>query len=147
MHGQRHTLVAFKNSPDDPSLKEYWEKRRAKQEEATARGRFSKGKNKIALQQDYKCPWCNQRLELADLHVHHIQPKHLGGKDSYDNLIYLHEDCHHSIHALGATNPDIQSLLKAGKTKPSTKRSKSQKVQTRKKRKEVTKIQSSKGIG
>ncbi len=118
---QRHTLVAFKNSPDDPSLKEYWEKREAKRKEATAMGRFSKGKNKIALQQDYKCPWCNQDLGLTDIHVHHIQPKHLGGKESYENLIFLHEDCHQSIHALGATNPDIQSLLKAGKTKPSRK--------------------------
>ncbi len=145
---QRHTLVAFKNSPDDPSLKKYWEKRRAKQEEATAMGRFSKGKNKLALQQGYKCPWCKQDLGCNDdICVHHIQPKHLGGKDSYDNLIYLHEDCHYSIHALGATNPDIQSILKARKTKPPRKRDKNQKAQTRKNGKEVAKIPSSKGIG
>ncbi len=135
---QRHTLVAFKNSPDDPELREYWEKRKAKLNEATAMGRFSKGKDKLALQQEYICPWCKQDLgSNGELHVHHIQPKHLGGKDSYDNLIYLHEDCHHSIHALGATNPDIQSLLKAGKTKPPRKRTKSQKVQTRENGKEV----------
>ena len=137
---QRHTLVAYKNSPDDPSLKEYWEKRRAKQEEATAKGRFSKGKNKIASQQEYKCPWCNQGLGMGDMHLHHIQPKHLGGKDTYDNLVYVHENCHHSIHALGAANPDIQAKLKIGKTKPSRKRDKSQKVQTRENGKEVANI-------
>ncbi len=145
---QRHTLVAYKNSPDDPSLKEYWEKRNAKMQEATAMSRFSRGKDKIAARQEYKCPWCNQPLGEKDgLHVHHIQPRHLGGKDSYDNFIYLHEDCHQSIHALGATNPDIQAKLKAGRTNPPRKRPKSQKVQIRKKGKEVAKTPSSKGIG
>ena len=145
---QRHTLVAYKNSPDDPSLKEYWEKRKAKINEATAMGRFSKGKDKLASWQDYKCPWCKQPLgSKEELHVHHIQPLHLGGQDTYDNLIYVHEDCHHTIHALGAANPDIQEKLKAGKTKPPRKRSKSQKVQTRKNGKEAAKIPSSKGTG
>ncbi len=116
---QRHTLVAYKNSPDDPQLKEYWEKRIAKNEEATAMSRYSKGKDKLAAWQNYKCPWCKQNLgRKEELHVHHIQPRHLGGKDTYDNLIYLHEDCHQSIHARGATNPDIQALLKAGRTNP-----------------------------
>ncbi len=145
---QRHTLVAHRNSPDDPSLKEYWEKRNAKTEEATAMGRYSKGRDKLAAWQEYKCSWCKQPLgEKEGLHVHHIQPRHLGGKDTYDNLVYLHEDCHHSIHALGAANPDIQAVLRAGRTNPPRKRSKSQKVQSRKNRKEVAKNQSSKGIG
>jgi len=74
------------------------------------------------------------------MHLHHIQPKHLGGKDTYDNLVYVHENCHHSIHALGAANPDIQAKLKIGKTKPSRKRDKSQKVQTRENGKEVANI-------
>ena len=115
---QRHTLVTFRNSPDDPSLKEYWERREAKQNEKTVLNRFSKGKNKIALQQGYKCPWCNRKLNMKDIHLHHIQPKHLNGKDTYENLIFLHDNCHHSIHALGATNPNIQTILKVGKTKP-----------------------------
>ncbi len=141
---QRHTLVVYKNSPDDPSLKEYWEKRHAKMNETTAMGRFSKGKDKLALQQGYQCPWCKQDLgNNGRHHVHHIHPKHLGGKDTYDNLIFLHEDCHHSIHALGATNPDIQHRLRAGKTKPSRKRDKDQKVQKRKDRKEVAETLSS----
>ncbi len=145
---QRHTLVVHKSSPDDPSLKGYWEKRRAKTNEATAMGRFSKGKDKLASWQDYKCPWCKQPLgDKEGLHVHHIQPRHLGGKDTYDNLIYVHEDCHHTIHALGAANPGIQEKLKAGRTKPPRKRSKSQKVQTRKDGKEAAKIPSSKGTG
>lgn len=116
---KRHTAVTHKHSPDDPSLKEYWEKRSRKQEEITATQRFSTGKDKIARSTEYKCTYCGQSLgELDNLHVHHIVPKCVGGKDTYDNLIYLHDDCHQTIHALGATNPDIQALLRAGKTKP-----------------------------
>ncbi|WP_293084512.1 group II intron reverse transcriptase/maturase [Moorena sp. SIO4A1] len=133
---QRHTLVQHTFSPDDPTLVEYWEKRSLKQRKKTAKGRFTKGKDKIANRQNYICPVCNQPLEAFDeIHVHHITPSHLGGKDTYDNMIYLHQDCHHSIHALGATNPDIQKMLKAGITKPSKTRNKSQKVQNRKSRK------------
>lgn len=117
---RRHTLVKFKNSPDDPSLKSYWEERNAKQSEKTAQGRLSKGKDKIARSQGYKCPFCGKSLiNEGELHKHHILPRSQGGKDEYGNLIYLHEDCHHSIHALGATNPEIQKMLKNGKTKPS----------------------------
>ncbi|NEQ11248.1 MAG: group II intron reverse transcriptase/maturase [Moorea sp. SIO4E2] len=133
---KRHTLVQYKNSPDDPDLIGYWEERKALQREKTARGRFSAGKDKIANRQNYLCPVCNQSIGISDvLHIHHIIPIHLGGQDQYDNLIYLHEDCHHTIHALGATNPDIQKMLRAGRKKPSLKRNKNQKVQNRKSQK------------
>ncbi len=115
---QRHTLVQYTNSPDDLALAEYWEERNAKQRKRTATDRFSKGQDKIARRQDYRCPVCKQPLMECRIHLHHIQPIHLGGKDTYDNLIYLHEDCHHSIHALGATNPKIQQMLRNGRTKP-----------------------------
>ncbi|NEO17833.1 reverse transcriptase domain-containing protein, partial [Moorena sp. SIO3E8] len=132
---KRHTLVQYMNSPDDPNLIGYWEQRKIKQMEKTAKGRLSAGKDKIANRQNYTCPVCNQLLGTNGIHTHHIIPKHLGGTDKYDNLVYLHEDCHHSIHALGALNPDIQKMLKAGIKKPSLKRNKSQKVQTRKSKK------------
>ncbi|WP_424097774.1 group II intron reverse transcriptase/maturase [Moorena producens] len=133
---ERHTQVLFKNSPDDPGLIEYWEKRKEKQRAKTAKSRLSCGKDKIANRQGYKCPVCNQNLGNYDqVHIHHIIPKHLGGLDKYNNLIYLHEDCHHSIHALGATKPEILQKLEDGKRKPSLNRNKSQKVQSRKSRK------------
>ena len=122
---KRHKLVTYKHSPDDPTLKSYWEERNVKQSEITAQGRFTRGQDKIARSQSYKCPFCGKSLMgEADIHLHHIQPRSLGGKDVYSNLIYVHEDCHHSIHALGATNPSIQSMLKAGRTKPSLGRTK-----------------------
>ncbi|NEO82424.1 group II intron reverse transcriptase/maturase [Moorena sp. SIO4G3] len=133
---QRHTLVTYKNSPDDPSLTEYWEKRPEKPREKTLKSRFSSGRDKIANRQNYKCPVCNQSLGISEeLHLHHIIPRSEGGQDKYDNLVYLHNDCHQTIHALGATNPDIQKMLRVGTKKPSKKRNKNQKVQTRKSRK------------
>ncbi|WP_424099809.1 group II intron reverse transcriptase/maturase [Moorena producens] len=133
---ERHTLVTFKKSPDDPTQKEYWEQRKYKQSEKTARNRLSNGKDKIANRQEYICPVCQQTLgNYENTHLHHIIPKHLGGLDKYDNLIYLHDNCHYSIHALGATNPDILNLLRNGMKKPSTNRYKSQKVQNRKSKK------------
>ncbi|NEO00079.1 MAG: group II intron reverse transcriptase/maturase [Moorea sp. SIO3I7] len=133
---KRHTLVQYKNSPDDPNLIEYWEKRKSEQREKTARSRFSTGRDKIANRQNYLCPVCNQTLGVSDeLHLHHIIPKHFGGLDKSENLVYLHSDCHQSIHALGATNLNIQEMLRVGINKPSKSRNKNQKVQTRKSRK------------
>lgn len=133
---ERHTLVTFDKSPDDPGLTEYWKEREIKQKEKTAKSRLSSGRDKIANRQGYKCPFCQQNLGNYDnVHLHHIIPKNLGGLDKYDNLIYLHNDCHHSIHALGATNPDIQQILRNGMEKPSKTRNKNQKVQNRKSKK------------
>ncbi|NEQ84311.1 MAG: group II intron reverse transcriptase/maturase, partial [Moorea sp. SIO2I5] len=127
---ERHILVAFKKSPDNPTLIEYWKKRGIKQSEKTAKSRLSSGRDKIANRQGYTCPVCQQNLGNYDnTHLHHIIPKHLGGLDKYNNLIYLHKDCHYSIHALGATNPDILQMLKNGMKNPSKNRNKSQKVQ------------------
>ncbi|NEQ83115.1 MAG: group II intron reverse transcriptase/maturase, partial [Moorea sp. SIO2I5] len=133
---ERHTLVSHDNSPDHPGLIEYWEERKRKLSEKTARNRLSAGRDKIANRQGYKCPVCQQNLgDYNNTHLHHIIPKQLGGLDKYDNLIYLHSDCHHSIHALGATKPEIQKILKDGVKTPTKNRNKSQKVQTRKSKK------------
>ncbi|NEQ82915.1 MAG: group II intron reverse transcriptase/maturase [Moorea sp. SIO2I5] len=112
---ERHDLVQYQNSPDDPKLIEYWKDRKVKQAARTAKSRLSAGKDKIAKRQNYICPYCNQSLSISDnIHIHHIIPRHLGGQDKYNNLVYLHEDCHYAIHARGATNPDIQEILRIG---------------------------------
>lgn len=67
--------------------------------------------------------------------VLHIIPKEYGGKNKYYNLVYLHTDCHKTIHAFGTTNRDIQQKLKTAIKRPSKTRNKSQKVQTRRKSK------------
>ncbi|NEO02660.1 MAG: HNH endonuclease [Moorea sp. SIO3I7] len=122
----RHTLVTHNYSPDNPDLQEYWRKRKERQSKKTAEGRLPKGKNKIALRQNYVCPYCGQQLgDYNKVHLHHIVPKEHGGQDKYNNLVYVHEDCHHTIHALGATNPEIQKKLYEGiKTPPKNRKQK-----------------------
>ncbi|WP_293116859.1 HNH endonuclease [Moorena sp. SIO4G3] len=130
---KRHNLITYDYSPDNPNLREYWEKREKAQAKKTAEGRLPKGKNKIALRQKYTCPYCGQPLgDYNQVHLHHIIPRSEGGEDKYNNLVYVHEDCHKTIHALGASNPQIQeTLFRAIKALPKQKPPKSQKVQKR----------------
>ena len=95
----RHILVKGKSSPDDSTLKNYWQNR----EKAKAKS-LTPSKQKIAKNQGCICPKCGKSLfNEEELHVHHIEPKHQGGKDSYGNLQLLHLYCHQQSHALKMT--------------------------------------------
>ncbi|PEU67241.1 group II intron reverse transcriptase/maturase, partial [Bacillus cereus] len=48
---KRHVMVLYKNSPDDPTLKEYWEKRDRKVFDGTN----TLDKIKLAKKQGYRC--------------------------------------------------------------------------------------------
>lgn len=50
-----------------------------------------------------KCAVSGKVLSIGDIHCHHKVPRHLGGKDNYQNLVLVCEDVHHLIHA---TSPD-----------------------------------------
>ena len=94
----RHNLVIQKNSPDDPSLTEYWKKRQKKRNKSEAE-KLSRKQEYIAWKQGYKCPICGQSLFNDEpLNLHHITPKCKGGKDTKDNLVWLHLYCHHKTH-------------------------------------------------
>lgn len=88
-------------SPDDPSLKEYWELRHQKY----GKSRFEKGSKlyEIAENQNWKCPVCDEPLfnteEIEDeINTHHIVPVALGGLDDVDNLQQMHNACHKQVH-------------------------------------------------
>ncbi len=111
---KRHNLVTYKNSPDDSTLKEYWEKRKRTNEEFRATQEISKGKSKIASNTDYKCRWCNEMLGsegYANVQVHHVIPVRLGGASSYRNLIYLHSECHRQVTRCGELEPRTLNRL------------------------------------
>jgi polyisoprenoid-binding protein YceI len=92
---ERHTLVKGRSSPDDPALRDYWEKRQAaKAKDLT----FSK--QKLAKRQKGHCPECGESLfNDEELQVHHLLARSKGGKDSYSNLALVHLLCHQHIHA------------------------------------------------
>jgi RNA-directed DNA polymerase len=93
----RHTKVKGKASPDDPTLREYWEKRQVEY----GKNYFSKGTKyyRIAQRQKWKCPICGEPLfNGEELHTHHLIPVKDGGNDGEDNLLHLHHACHRHIH-------------------------------------------------
>ncbi|NES85270.1 MAG: HNH endonuclease [Moorea sp. SIO2B7] len=93
----RHVKIEGNNSPDDPNLKDYWLKRSLKANK-THWDKSSKY-DKIAKEQGYRCPICNDWLRNGEeLETHHIIPIKEGGSNLVDNLINLHRACHKQVH-------------------------------------------------
>jgi len=100
---ERHVKVKGDASPDDPSLREYWDKRHQKQ------GKSYWEKNsrnyKIAQNQSWKCPVCGQSLfNGEEIETHHIVPVALGGLNDISNLQHLHKACHKQVHSKSKQN-------------------------------------------
>ena len=93
----RHRLVPTTYSPDDPTLQEYWQQRRAKPQVTAFRRR------QLVQRQQGICPGCHQHLENGEeLHIHHVVPKESGGTDDLANLWLVHHPCHRQIHSSSA---------------------------------------------
>ncbi len=100
---ERYIKVKGEASPDDPSLKEYWDKRHQKH------GKSYWEKNsrnyKIAQNQNWKCPACGEPLFNGEgIETHHIVPVAQGGQDDVDNLQHLHKACHKQVHSKSKPN-------------------------------------------
>lgn len=95
---ERHIKVKGNASPDDPTLKEYWDKRHQK----VGKSRFEKGSRlyKIAENQNWKCSICGEPLfNGEDIETHHITPVAQGGLDNMENLQHIHLACHKQVHS------------------------------------------------
>lgn len=120
----RHVVVKYKNSPDDTSLKQYFEER-DKREFL----RFNiLSRQKLAKKSNLKCRICKQSLVGEEsLEVNHIVPRRLGGGEGYDNLELLHQSCYIQHHQLlekygeGKALPKIQDYFKKKQVEPNSK--------------------------
>ncbi|MCW3793747.1 group II intron reverse transcriptase/maturase [Paenibacillus sp. LS1] len=56
-----------------------------------------------------KCAVSGLPLGIGELHCHHIRPRALGGTDSYDNLLIVHEAIHRAIHMTDTAS--IENIL------------------------------------
>lgn len=122
----RHAVIKYKNSPDNPSLKEYFHKRDEREF-----NRFNiLSRRKLAKKSTYKCRICNLSLVGEEtLEVNNIVPRLIGGKDTYDNLELLHSSCcvqHQQLlkkYGNGKELPKIQKFFKDRNVEPSSKES------------------------
>jgi hypothetical protein len=57
--------------------------------------------NRLSLYcaQQGKCAVTGVVLEADDIYCHHKLPRHMGGKDNYQNLMIVSDDVHRLIHA------------------------------------------------
>jgi RNA-directed DNA polymerase len=95
---ERHAKVKGEASPDDSSLKEYWDKRNQK----LGKSYWAKGSKYylIAQNQNWKCPICGEPLLNGEtIETHHIVPVAQGGLDDISNLKHLHTACHKQVHS------------------------------------------------
>ncbi len=91
---KRHALVPGRASPDDPSLQDYWTKRRQAQLDELPPKWV-----KLARRQKGVCPNCRRALlNDEELHVHHMRHRRHGGTDDEKNLRLVHMYCHQQAH-------------------------------------------------
>jgi RNA-directed DNA polymerase len=91
---ERHTLVKGTASPDDPTLRAYWQER----ERAKAKNLKPKHRE-VARRQNYVCRLCGTSLfNEEEIQEHHIKPRKAGGTDDLSNRTLVHLYCQQQIH-------------------------------------------------
>ena len=93
-----HIPVRGEANPYDPADEMYFEKRN----DAIMIRKMQGKQMLIFLYRHQKgiCPVCKLKItEQTHWHTHHIVPKHLGGKYTYENLVLLHPICHQQVHS------------------------------------------------
>jgi RNA-directed DNA polymerase len=97
---QRHTKIDSKANIYEPNDEPYFELRT--QRKMTAKWHGRQLLRYIFKRQNGRCPYCNELIDLkTGWHVHHIIQRIHGGKDTADNLVMLHPNCHTSVHLNG----------------------------------------------
>ena len=100
---KRHVKVKAEANPFDPAWENYFEERlfHKVHDNLQIRMRLLN----LWFEQAGKCPCCKQTIEIEkeSWNVHHILPRCKGGKDTLDNLMLLHQNCHRQIHSQNLT--------------------------------------------
>ncbi|WP_207692597.1 group II intron reverse transcriptase/maturase [Desulfonema limicola] len=96
---KRHVKIKGWANPYDPEWEMYFEGRLDKQ---TAENlKYRKRMFSLWKKQNGLCLVCKQRItEQTKWHKHHTIWKVDGGRDTLDNLVLLHPNCHRQLHSL-----------------------------------------------
>lgn len=96
---QRHVKFKRTASPNDPSLRAYWQ--HCKTQYGKTYWDKSSRYYRVAQSQNWQCRVCHDPLLNGEaLHTHHLVPVKDGGTDKEENLIHLHQACHHQVHSM-----------------------------------------------
>lgn len=95
---KRFVKIKADANPFDPAWEHYFEERL--NFKMCDNLRMKKRLLALWSKQAGKCPCCRQLISEEDeWHVHHILPRCKGGKDTLDNLVLVHPNCHRQIHS------------------------------------------------
>ncbi len=95
---KRHVKIKGEANPYDPAWEEYFEKRLGVKMVHNLKGK----RQLLALWKEQKglCPICQQKItKLTGWHNHHLVWRVNGGKDTADNRVLLHPNCHRQVHS------------------------------------------------
>jgi hypothetical protein len=88
------------NSPLDPRLGAYWDERPTQSLFRRVLADARKLHRHLLERQKYRCAITGLRLEdLAQVEIHHITAKHVGGNDDWNNLCLVLPWAHSALHA------------------------------------------------
>jgi RNA-directed DNA polymerase len=94
---RRHVKIKSDANPFDPEWDAYFTQ--LQQERLLSAHGHRQMFSRLFQRQEGRCPRCRCPITFdTGWHVHHVQPRHLGGSNALDNLVLLHEVCHIGLH-------------------------------------------------
>src|SRR5262249_13136018 len=100
MPTKRHIQIKGEANPYDPAWEVYFEERLGLQMSDNLRER--KKLLRLWFGQKGICHICDQKItKESGWNIHHIRRRTDGGKDTMDNLMLLHPNCHRQVHSQG----------------------------------------------
>lgn len=99
---ERHVKIREGANPYDPAWEEYFEQRLDLKMVKTLQGR--RALLALWLEQQGLCPHCQQKItKETGWESHHLIWRSQGGKDTRENRVLLHPNCHRAVHSQGLT--------------------------------------------
>lgn len=110
-HRLRFNQVKGTNSPHDPRLTEYWDKRRKQALYRRAIADARKRQAYLLKRQDYRCAITGMPLEeTSEIVIHHIVAQQTGGNDDWSNLCLVHKWAQAQLWSRFNGDPTLASL-------------------------------------
>ena len=93
-----YVKVKGEANPFDPDWEVYFEERLGVKMVDNLKGR--RQLLRLWKEQEGRCPICTEKItQVTGWHNHHITWRSLGGKDTSENRVLLHPNCHRQVHS------------------------------------------------